>query len=159
MELFKQGKLLMHQFVLFGVLLSMSGLRWLAGRLFSIDSYILWWWFGAIFGFLFVFLDRLYYGLWQNPDEVLSIKMKDLFGKGNLLKGLVAVLEERGDQQKLVMRSVLFLVAWVVLGFFALSSVDAPFGRGFMLGLGLHLAFDLLVDYFGRGREVGLWFW
>lgn len=158
MDRLRQGKLLLHQVVLFGVLLILTGARLLMGR-WEIDLYMLWWWLGALLGFSFIFLDRLYYAFWQHPEETLSIKMKDLIARGELVKGLVSVLEERADQTKLAMRSVLFLGAWVVLGIFALTSVGAPFGRGFMLGMGLHLVFDLLADYFDRGRDVRLWFW
>lgn len=158
MDRLRQGKLLLHQVVLFGVLLILTGARLLMGR-WEIDLYLLWWWLGALLGFSFIFLDRLYYAFWQHPEETLSIKMKDLIARGELVKGLVSVLEERADQTKLAMRSVLFLGAWVVLGIFALTSVGAPFGRGFMLGMGLHLVFDLLADYFDRGRDVRLWFW
>ncbi|QHO63031.1 hypothetical protein [Candidatus Chazhemtobacterium aquaticus] len=158
MDRLRQGKLLLHQVVLFGVLLILTGARLLMGR-WEIDLYLLWWWLGALLGFSFIFLDRLYYAFWQHPEETLSIKMKDLIARGELVKGLVSVLEERTDQTKLAMRSVLFLGAWVVLGIFALTSVGAPFGRGFMLGMGLHLVFDLLADYFDRGRDVRLWFW
>jgi len=158
MDRLRQGKLLLHQVVLFGVLLILTGVRLLMGR-WEVDLYLLWWWLGALLGFSFIFLDRLYYAFWQHPEETLSIKMKDLIARGELVKGLVSVLEERADQTKLAMRSVLFLGAWVVLGIFALTSVGAPFGRGFMLGMGLHLVFDLLADYFDRGRDVRLWFW
>ena len=158
MDRLRQGKLLLHQVVLFGVLLILTGVRLLMGR-WEIDLYLLWWWLGALLGFSFIFLDRLYYAFWQHPEETLSIKMKDLIARGELVRGLVSVLEERADQTKLAMRSALFLGAWVVLGIFALTSVGAPFGRGFMLGMGLHLIFDLLADYFDRGRDVRLWFW
>jgi len=158
MDRLRQGKLLLHQVVLFGVLLILTGARLLMGR-WEIDLYLLWWWLGALLGFSFIFLDRLYYAFWQHPEETLSIKMKDLIARGELVRGLVSVLEERADQTKLAMRSVLFLGAWVALGIFALTSVGAPFGRGFMLGMGLHLVFDLLADYFDRGRDVRLWFW
>lgn len=136
----------------------MTGLRLLMGR-WSLGVDILWWWLGGVVGFLFVFLDRMVYAFWQKPDETLSIKMKDLFAQGKILRGLALSLQERREQKNLMMRSIVFLFAWVVLGLFAVTSVVSPFGRGFMLGLGLHLAFDLMWDYVSRDRNVGMWFW
>lgn len=154
----REGKLLLHQVVLFGVLLLLTGVRLLTGR-WELGMYLLWWWVGAIIGFLFIFLDRLYYAIWQHPEETLSLRMRDLFGNGQILQGLAMVLQERVDQTKLAMRSVLFLATWVVMGLFAMTSVGGAFGRGFMLGMGMHLVFDLLVDYYDRGRDLRLWFW
>lgn len=58
-----------------------------------------------------------------------------------------------------VMRSALFVVIWAVLAIFTVTSVGTGFPRGFVLGLGTHLIFDLLWDYRGGGREIELWFW
>lgn len=63
MDRLRQGKLLLHQVVLFGVLLILTGARLLMGR-WEIDLYLLWWWLGALLGFSFIFLDRLYYAFW-----------------------------------------------------------------------------------------------
>jgi len=158
MENSRESKLLLHQVILFGVLLLLTGFRLLVGR-WGLSLYVLWWWVGALVGFLFIFFDRLYYALWQHPEETLSIKMKDLLNSGQVIKGLVMVLQERADQTRLAMRSVLFLGVWVIMGLFAVTSVGGPFGRGFMLGMGLHLLFDLLADYFDKGRDLRLWFW
>ena len=147
MDRLRQGKLLLHQVVLFGVLLILTGARLLMGR-WEIDLYLLWWWLGALLGFSFIFLDRLYYAFWQHPEETLSIKMKDLIARGELVRGLVSVLEEgliqtSGD-------GMCVLGAWVVLGIFALTSVGT-FVEGFMFGMGLHLVF-FFTDYFDRGQ-------
>lgn len=60
---------------------------------------------------------------------------------------------------KLMMRSVLFLVVWAVLTILTLTSIANTFSRGFMLGLGTHLVFDLGWDYFTDKRNVDDWFW
>lgn len=152
------SKLVVHQYWLFGILLLLTGFRFLNGS-FSLSVWLLWWWLGAVMGFLFVFLDRLIYAFWQQPDDILSIQLKQLFGQGKIWSGLALALQERTEQKHLVIRSVLFLGIWVLLGFLTLTSTNTVFGRGLMLGIGLHLTFDLLADYFGKGRDLRFWFW
>ena len=110
-------------------------------------------------GFLFVFADRLVYAFSCHPEETLSIKLKELFGKGKIVNGLALALAEREKQGKLMMRSVLFLVVWAVLTVLTLTSIANTFSRGFMLGLGTHLVFDLGWDYFFSRKDISLWFW
>jgi hypothetical protein len=154
----KISKFVLHEYWLIGVLLLLTGLRILTKQwIFSVE--ILWWWLGAIFGFLFVFTDRLIYAFWQQPDDVLSMKLKELFTKGKFFKGLALALQERNEQKNVVIRSLLFLGIWVALAFLTLTSTRELLGRGFMLGLGLHLTFDLVADYWGKGRDIRLWFW
>lgn len=154
----KERKLIAHQLVLFGVLLSLTGWRLLTDK-WSLGMDVYRWWLGAVVGFLFVFADRLVWAFWQKPDETLAIKMKELFAGGKLIEGLVLTLEERREQKKMMIRSVLFLAIWVVLTVLVLTSTVRSFPRGFMLGMGLHLGFDLLSDYLGKGRDVKWWMW
>lgn len=58
-----------------------------------------------------------------------------------------------------VMRSALFIVIWAVLAIFTATSVGTGFPRGFVLGLGTHLIFDLWWDHRAGGRDIELWFW
>ena len=120
---------------------------------------VLWWWLGGVTGFLFVFSDRLVYSLVTNPEELLSLKVKDLFRERKLGEGLRSLLLERNEQNNLMMRSILFVIIWLALAFWTLFGVTALFGRGFMLGMGVHFIFDLLWDYFGKGRDLSAWFW
>lgn len=153
-----ERKLVLHQLVLFTVLIVLTLYR-LATRSWQLDSSVILWWLGAILGFSFVFLDRIIYAFWQHPEETLSLKLKEIFGGGRFVTGLSTLLSERQTQQHLMMRSVLFLFVWVAMGFLALTSVSALFGRGFMLGLGVHLTFDLLTDTLANRRDLKLWFW
>lgn len=153
-----RNKVIWHQVVLFAVLIVLTVLRLLFGRtLINLD--LLWWWFGGVVGFLFVFSDRLVYALANNPGEVLSLQIKELFSKGHLAAGLALTFAERDKQKHLMMRSALFLVVWVILAIFTATSVANSFSRGLILGLGTHLVFDMIWDYFGSGRDIDLWFW
>jgi len=152
------NKLVWHQVVLFSIFLGLTLLRFLKGQV-SFDLNLIWWWLGGVLGFLFVFCDRLIYALVSNREEVLSVKIKELFGKGKLTAGLAMAFSERDKQKHLVMRSALFVVIWAVLAIFTATSVGAAFARGLVLGLGTHLMFDLWWDFRGGGREVESWFW
>mgnify|MGYP001610484004 CR=1 FL=1 len=154
----KISKLLIHQYLVIGLLLVLTAIRLLTG-VWALNSDVIFWWIGTIVGFVFVFTDRFVYAFWQEKDEVLSMRLRELFGQGKLWEGLATALRERKEQERLMMRSVLFLATWVFLAIFTWTSVGNPFGRGFMLGLGLHLAFDLGWDYFKKERDVRLWFW
>ncbi len=154
----KERKLIAHQLVLFGVLLSLTGWRLLTDK-WNLGMDVYKWWMGAVVGFLFVFTDRLVWAFWQKPDETLAVKMKELFSGGKLLEGLILSLEERREQKKMMIRSILFLVIWIVLTILVLTSTVRSFPRGFMLGMGLHLGFDLISDYLGKGRDVKWWMW
>lgn len=148
-----------HQAALFFVLGLLTVMRLLVGNV-TLNVSLLWWWLGGVMGFLFVFADRLVYAFMSHPEETLSIKLKELFGKGKIINGLALALTEREKQGKLMMRSVLFLVVWAVLTILTLTSIANTFSRGFMLGLGTHLVFDLGWDYWTAGRrDIGLWFW
>lgn len=153
-----QNKILWHQVVLFFVLFGLAAVRWLTGRL-GVGLDLLWWWLGGIIGFLFVFSDRLVYALANSPEEVLSLKIKELFSKGHLAAGLALTFAEREKQKHLMMRSALFVVIWAVLAIFTATSVANSFSRGFVLGLGTHLLFDMTWDYIWGSRDIDLWFW
>ncbi len=153
------SKLVWHQLALFGVLAFLTALRLATGRV-GLELPLVWWWLGGIVGFLFVFADRLVYAFMSHPEETLSIKIKELLGRGKIINGLALALSEREKQDRLMMRSVLFIIVWAILAVLTMTSVADLFSRGFMLGLGTHLIFDLAWDYWSKGRrDVELWFW
>lgn len=151
-------KLFWHQVVLFGVLALLTLRRYLTGAV-GFNILLLWWWLGGIVGFLFVFADRLVDAFMSHPEETLSLRLAELFGKGKIVNGLAGALAEREKQDKLMMRSVLFVVVWAILTILTMTSVANTFSRGFMLGLGTHLVFDLGWDYFFARKDINLWFW
>lgn len=139
------NKLVWHQVVLFSIFLGLTLVRALKGQV-SFDLNLIWWWLGGVLGFLFVFCDRLIYALVSNREEVLSV-------------ALAAAFSEREKQKHLMMRSALFVAIWAVLAIFTVTSVGTGFPRGFVLGLGTHLIFDLWWDHRAGGRDIELWFW
>lgn len=154
----RHRKILGHEVTLIGFLLVITTIRFLT-KVWTPVIEVLWWWLGAVLGFVFVFSDRFIYAFVQNPTSSLSLRIKELFSTGSLFKAIGEALRERGGDEHLVIRSALFLLVYLVMAFFTMTSVGDYFGRGFMLGLGLHLLFDFASDYWGRGRDVRLWFW
>lgn len=152
-----KGKLGLHQLVLFAVLLIL--ILWsVLSKSFVFNIGLLWWLLGTMIGFLFVFLDRFFYSVLSNPDSTLGLKLKEL-KKNDLIEGIKLLLAERFDQKELVMRSFLFLLMWIVLAFFTMTSVVNYFARGFMLGIGTHLIFDLIYDFYYDKERLDTWFW
>ena len=144
--------------ILFGFLLLLILFKILTRNfVFGLD--LLWWLLGAILGFLFVFTDRFVYSFLMKPDEALGMRLKDLFGQNKFSEGLLTLLNERHEQKELIMRSFLFLVVYLILALLAVTSVASSFGRGFILGIGIHLVFDLVYDYFWNKERFNLWFW
>lgn len=154
----KGNKLIWHQLVLILFLLILTGWRLLAG-LWTLGVPVIWWWLGGVLGFLFVFLDRLVYALVTNGSDLLSVKVKDLLGQGKVVGGLALLLSEKEKQLHLMMRSALFAAVYLVLAFFTATSVANMFSRGLVLGMGIHLFFDLQWDFRGWGRNIHEWFW
>lgn len=151
-------KISLHQYVLFGVLILLVLWKMVTGN-FSFDLGLLWWLLGAMVGFLFVFTDRLVYSFLMKPSEALGMRLKDLLVGKKFDEGLILLLNERHEQKELVMRSFLFVVVWIVMALLTITSVISPFGRGFMLGIGVHLVFDLVFDYFWNKERFDQWFW
>jgi hypothetical protein len=147
-----------HQTVLLVIMLILTVGRLALGQ-WQISLSILWWWLGGVLGFLFVFSDRLVHSLVTNSQEVLSLRVRELFLSRKLGEGLRALILERGQQNNLMMRSVLFVVIWLILAFWTMVGVTAPLARGFMLGMGVHFIIDLLWDYRIKKGDLSFWFW
>lgn len=148
----------LHQYVLFAVLFVLLLFKFITGN-FILSADLLWWLLGAMLGFIFVFMDRFVYSFLMKPDEAMAMRIKDLFGEKKFVDGLTMLLSERHEQKELMMRSFLFMVVWVILALLTVTSISNPFGRGFMLGIGTHLVFDLVYDYYFNQIRFDLWFW
>lgn len=153
-----RDKISLHQYVLFGTV-GILVLWKIVTRNFVFDLGLLWWLLGTVIGFLFVFTDRFVYSFLMKPNEALGLRLKELFQGKRFNEGLILLLNERHEQKELVMRSFLFVLVWLVMALLTITSVISPFGRGFMLGIGIHLVFDLTYDYFWNKERFELWFW
>lgn len=154
----KISKILLHQYVLFGVL-GVLLLKDLLGGKFAFDLNLLWWLLGSFLGFLFVFVDSFVYGFLMHPNTVWTERLKSFFDKRAFKGNVELLLEENQESKSQIMRSVLFFGVWFVLGILTMTSIVSYFSRGFVLGIGTHLVFDFVYDYFYQPRRFEGWFW
>lgn len=153
----KINKILLHQYVLFGVL-GVLTLRTLIGSGFYFNAGLLLWLLGSIIGFLFVFVDSFVFGLLTHPNEVWTDRLKAFFSKKMLRQNIESLLNENQEPKMQIMRSILFIFVWAILGFLTMTSIVNDFSRGFILGIGTHLVFDFIYDYFYDRSRYDKWF-
>lgn len=146
----RAAKILWHQGVLVAVLLGLTAYRVINGR-WEVDLALLWWWLGAVIGFMLIFAEGAFYALWQSPGEVMATKIKDIFS-GNKIR-----MDSGKEGEKRIIRSVVFWGVWMMMAVLTVTSVTAPLGRGFMLGLGLHLILEAGEDM--MNGNIRPWFW
>ncbi len=152
-----KNKIVWHQVVLIGVMFFLSLWKLFTGRMI-LGTEMVWWWLGGIAGFMIVFGDRLVHVLLMN-DAPLSIKFRETFSGRRFSQSVVELINERHEQKELVMRSALFFLVWAIMAVFAATSVNNFIARGFVLGIGTHLIFDLISDYVSDKPRFNLWFW
>lgn len=153
-----KGKLLWHQIILFVVLALLSLERLLLGRA-GLNLLMVWWWIGGVTGFLSVFSDRLIHLAMNGAGGSIQTRFLGAIKNGSWFRELEGLVNEREEQKELVMRSVLFAVVWVVLSIFVMSSSVNMFARGLMVGIGVHLMFDMVTDFVWDKQRFNLWFW
>lgn len=91
---------------------------------------LLWWWLGGILG----------YGLGLSEDYIYVYKE----GRKGSLR---------------VVKSILFLLVWIFLGIWTVTSVSSTFGRGMVFGIGAFLGLEFFHDFFYRKENLSLWFY
>ena len=96
---------------------------------------------GVLVGALVLFLDRVVY-TYSYPQEQLSQQFVHVWRQRKYLSALSLLDSRRSEQEKLTFRSALFMVIWVPLAFFALTSTTGVFGKGVVMGLMLHILYD-----------------
>lgn len=100
-----------------------------------------WWIVGVIVGVLILFLDRIAY-TYAYPSEQLSQYFTWYIKQKKYLSAFELLDSRRMEQERLTFRSSLFMVVWVPLSFFALTSTTGLFGKGVVMGLMLHILKD-----------------
>lgn len=99
------------------------------------------WLAGGFLGWNLLFLDNVVYIYFIHPETNLNQQAKAYLSQRGIWAWFkfVARLDLK---EKLTLRSALFQAAWVILAFFTLTSTISWFGKGLVLGLGLHLLLD-----------------
>lgn len=118
--------------LMFVKLLNGGGLDWQWGLSFGL---------GVIVGVWLLFLDRLVY-VYTYPEEQLSQHFIYLWKQGRRGQALALLDARRSEQQRLMFRSILFVVVWIPLAFFSLTSSLSVFGKGVVMGIMWHILWD-----------------
>lgn len=100
-----------------------------------------WWVAGVVIGVLVLFMDRVAY-TYAYPAEQLSQTFTWYVKERKYLSALEVLDSRRMEQERLTFRSALFMIVWVPLSFFALTSTVGLFGKGVVMGLMLHILTD-----------------
>ncbi len=96
---------------------------------------------GVIIGVWLLFLDRLVY-VYIYPQEQLSQHVWYLWRQKRYGQALAILDARRSEQNRLMLRSALFMIIWVVLALFSLTSTLSWFGKGVVMGLMWHVLYD-----------------
>jgi len=120
---------------------------------------LIWLWVGAMLGWLFIYVDRLNHVYLTKPDEQLSVYVKHLVTNKRYGEAFILLTNRGGEQRFLMSRSVLFMVAFVPLALFVLTSTASELAAGMVLGIGLHLLLSIAFDWY-RFEYLKHWlFW
>lgn len=102
---------------------------------------------GVLIGHALVFLDRFVYVYLTHPNEQLSQQVRYLLSQRKWRVAVETLNQRRGEQTQLAFRSFLFVVAWILLASFALTTTADLLAQGVVMGLGLHILTDLWRDW------------
>jgi len=97
---------------------------------------------GTFLGFLLLFLDRFVHAFYLYPNTEFNTLVRELWKKGDYVGAIRALSQAEILQEKLLTRSVLFLIVYLFLTIFVITSTGSVVGIGLMLGMGLHYTYD-----------------
>jgi len=101
----------------------------------------IWWILGVGIGVLILFADRIVY-TYSYPGTQISQQFSWYIKEKKYMDALELLDLRRLEQERLSFRSSLFMVIWVPLAFFAITSTTGLFGKGVVMGLMLHILAD-----------------
>lgn len=96
---------------------------------------------GVVAGVLILFADRIVY-TYSYPSAQISQQFAWYIKEKKYGSAFELLDARRLEQERLTFRSSLFMVIWVPLSFFALTSTTGLFGKGVVMGLMLHILSD-----------------
>jgi len=101
---------------------------------------------GLYLGFCLILLDRLLHALYVEPDTEFSRKIQTALKKKQYFHILKMIWREGPSEQAgLISRSTMFMVSYMAVAIYVVTSSNNIFGIGFVLGIGLHYCLDLLM--------------
>ena len=98
---------------------------------------------GIFAGFGFLQIDRVIHAFFIDPEHEFSVALQQAWRERRPVFFIKLLLQAQTMQQRLMTRSVLFMLTYIALTLYVLTSTGSALGAGFMLGLGLHYCLDL----------------
>lgn len=117
---------------------------------------ILWLVLGGIVGWLMPWFDKIAYVYILHPEAQVSQYVQHQVKQKQLKQAFETLKQRGGEFDKLTTRSALFQVAWVILAFFALSSVGSLFGKALVMSLGLRILVEEWREYLTDKNKLKL---
>jgi len=103
-------------------------------------------WIGGLIGVVLPDVDHFIYIYLMRPQELTSQRATRLMASGNIGRTMSLLAETRGERKHLVFHTATFQMIFIVFAFLIISSSNSLLGRGLVLGFGIHLLIDQLVD-------------
>lgn len=109
----------------------------------NLSHYLGWggWLIGVIIGVLLLFIDRIVY-TYSYPGTQIAQQFSWYWQQKKYGSALTLLYDRRLEAERLTFRSSLFIIMWIPLAFFALTSTSALFGKGVVMGIMLHILAD-----------------
>ncbi len=116
------------------------------------------WFLGGFIGWNLLLVDQFVWVYFTHPEENLSFNTKHFIEKGNYLKAIRYLLQNKDKQNHLAFRNLYFQIAWLVLALFTITTTITLFGKALVMAVGLHLLLDQWFSYKEKGHFDWL-FW
>ncbi len=97
---------------------------------------------GLLCGFLIFVLDRFLHVFFIQPQTEFSQKIRFHWKNRQFTKMMHDLWADRDQQQELITRSSVFLISYVALAIYVITSTGSVLGIGLILGIGLHFCLD-----------------
>lgn len=109
----------------------------------SLANYINWlgWILGVIVGVIILFADRIAY-TYSYPGTQIAQQFNWYWQQKKYGSAITLLYDRRLEAERLTFRSSLFIIIWIPLAFFALTSTSGLFGKGVVMGIMLHVLLD-----------------
>lgn len=101
---------------------------------------------GGFVGMLIGLMDKIVYAYVTKPEDEFSVRVRGMIKHRQILGAIFALLDDQNEDRHLATTNVLFLGVWVLLGLFVVTSSLNGFARGLIMGIGLLLSYDLVID-------------
>jgi hypothetical protein len=97
---------------------------------------------GVGLGFLLFLLDRFLHVFFIQPESEFSQLVRGHWQQRKIKKIFHTFLTGRDQQNELITRSIFFLIVYVGLALYVMTSTGSVLGMGMILGIGLHFCLD-----------------